>query len=70
LYFASPAADHYGMDGKSERSSEKTPSPAHPQPGDPKHGEWLIDEASEESFPASDPSSVAQPHRKSPDPRP
>ena len=53
-------------------SSKKTPSPApaHPPPGDPKHGDWLIDEASEESFPASDPSSVAQPHRKSPDPRP
>jgi hypothetical protein len=37
--------------------------PPHPQPGDPKHGEWLIDEASDESFPASDPSSVSQPHR-------
>jgi hypothetical protein len=37
--------------------------PPHPRPGDPKHGEWLIDEASEESFPASDPSSVTQPHR-------
>ena len=34
----------------------------HSQPGDPKHGEWLIDEASDESFPASDPSSLAQPH--------
>lgn len=54
-------------------SSRKTRSPApkvggsqvpsHPQPGDPKHGEWLIDEASDESFPASDPSSVTQPHR-------
>jgi hypothetical protein len=60
------------MDGKTGMSSKKTPSPApaHPPPGDPKHGDWLIDEASEESFPASDPSSVAQPHRKSPDPRP
>ncbi len=37
--------------------------PSHPQPGDPKHGEWLIDEASDESFPASDPSSIAQPSR-------
>lgn len=36
--------------------------PTHPRPDDPKHGEWLIDEAAEESFPASDPSSVAQPH--------
>ena len=34
----------------------------HPRPDDPKHAEWLIDEAADESFPASDPSSVAQPH--------
>ena len=54
------------MDGETETSGKKT----HPQPSDPKHGEWLIDEASEESFPASDPSSVAQPHRKSPGPQP
>jgi hypothetical protein len=38
--------------------------PRHPQPADPKHEEWLIDEAADESFPASDPSSIAQPHRK------
>jgi hypothetical protein len=57
------------MDRKTATSRKKTPSPAYPQPSDPKHGEWLIDEASEESFPASDPSSVAQPHRKSPDPQ-
>lgn len=43
-------------------STRGSPLPSHPQPGDPKHGEWLIDEASDESFPASDPSSVAQPH--------
>ncbi len=36
--------------------------PPHPQPEDPKHGEWLIDEGSDESFPASDPSSITQPH--------
>lgn len=35
----------------------------HPNPGDPAHGEWLIDEASDESFPASDPSAIAMPHR-------
>lgn len=58
------------MDGETETSGKKTHPPAHPQPSDPKHGEWLIDEASEESFPASDPSSVAQPHRKSPGPQP
>ena len=31
-------------------------------PSDPRHTEWLIDEASEESFPASDSSSAAMPH--------
>ncbi len=53
---------------------KKTPPPApkvsgsqvppHPEPGDPVHGEWLIDEGDDESFPASDPSSITQPHRK------
>jgi hypothetical protein len=38
--------------------------PPHPRPDDPQHGEWLIDEAEDESFPASDPSSITQPHRK------
>jgi hypothetical protein len=33
----------------------------HPDPKDPHHVEWLIDEADEESFPASDPSAVTQP---------
>jgi hypothetical protein len=37
--------------------------PPHPQPSDPRHEEWVIDEAEDESFPASDPSSIAQPHR-------
>ena len=36
--------------------------PTHPRPDDPKHAEWLIDEAADESFPASDASSLAQPH--------
>jgi hypothetical protein len=38
--------------------------PAHPKPDDPGHGEWIIDEGDEESFPASDPSAATQPHRK------
>jgi len=33
----------------------------HPKPADPKHGEWLIDEGEDESFPASDPNSATQP---------
>jgi hypothetical protein len=36
----------------------------HPDPKDPKHAEWLIDEAEDESFPASDPSSATQPKPK------
>lgn len=36
----------------------------HPKPSDPKHAEWLVDEAVDESFPASDPPAIAQPHRK------
>jgi hypothetical protein len=62
------------MDGETEMSSRNTRSPVakpdasrlppHPQPHDPKHGEWLIDEASDESFPASDPSSITQPHHQ------
>jgi hypothetical protein len=38
--------------------------PPHPQPSDPDHQEWVIDEAEDESFPASDPSSAAQPNRR------
>ena len=38
--------------------------PPHPKPSDPKHEEWLIDEAEDESFPASDPPSITQPHPK------
>jgi len=37
--------------------------PPHPSPQDPAHDEWHIDEAADESFPASDPSAPAQPHR-------
>ena len=39
-----------------------TKLPPHPSPADPEHDEWLIDEANDESFPASDPSSATQPH--------
>jgi len=38
--------------------------PPRPSPDDPRHGEWLIDEGDDESFPASDPQSITQPHRK------
>jgi len=41
-------------------SVESDPS----DPRDPQHAEWLIDEASEESFPASDASSPAMPHAR------
>ena len=42
-----------------------SPVPPHPMPADPEHNEWLIDEGGDESFPASDPSSITQPHPKS-----
>jgi hypothetical protein len=35
--------------------------PPHPSPADPKHEDWRVDEADDESFPASDPSAVTQP---------
>ena len=35
-----------------------------PPKGTPEHEEWLLDEASEESFPASDASAPAQPHEE------
>jgi hypothetical protein len=38
-----------------------TQVPPHPAPADPAHEEWRIDEAEDESFPASDPSSATQP---------
>src|SRR5437016_5855034 len=56
------------------KKAKKAPSPApkvgasqvspHPQPRDPQHAEWTIDEAEDESFPASDPSSITQPHKR------
>ena len=48
------------------RSPPKLPAtklPPHPSPRDPEHEEWRIDEAEDESFPASDPPAPAQPHR-------
>jgi len=36
-------------------------APDRSDPKDPGHAEWLIDEASEESFPASDPSEAVMP---------
>jgi hypothetical protein len=35
-----------------------------PPPGTPEHAEWLIDEADEESFPASDSPAPAIPETK------
>jgi hypothetical protein len=32
-----------------------------PPPGTPEHEEWLLDEAVEESFPASDPPAIVHP---------
>ena len=52
---------------KSEPPAPKisgTRLPPHPRPEDPKHEEWQIDEAEDESFPASDPSSMTQPTPK------
>jgi len=50
----------------------KTPAPApkvsgtrvppHEKTSDPKHKEWLLDEGVDESFPASDPPAITQPH--------
>jgi hypothetical protein len=56
---------------KPTRRRSRTPAPKsggsklvpHPAPRDPAHEEWRIDEADDESFPASDPSAAAQPHR-------
>ena len=53
--------------GKASSPASKVGStqvPPHPKPSDPQHGEWTIDEAGDESFPASDPSSATQPKRQ------
>ena len=44
----------------------KLPAVHKPMPpaGTPEHEEWLLDEAVDESFPASDPPAPAQPHKK------
>jgi hypothetical protein len=41
-----------------------TSVPPHPNPQDPQHAEWVIDEAEDESFPASDPSAAISPKPK------
>lgn len=38
--------------------------PPRPKNGQRKHREELLDEALEESFPASDPPAIVEPHRK------
>ena len=38
--------------------------PDHADPKDPKHEDWVVDEADDESFPASDPSTATQPKPK------
>ncbi len=48
--------------GATEMSDSKLEP--HPNPKDPKHEEWVVDEADEESFPASDPSTATQPKPK------
>ncbi len=53
------------MNGEPKERVQQEPAESrlhpHPDPKDPHHVEWLIDEADEESFPASDPSAVTQP---------
>ena len=39
----------------------KTPRKPEPPPGTPEHEEWLLDEAVEDSFPASDPPAPQHP---------
>ena len=43
-------------------TEKENPMHANDRQRDPRHVEWLIDEALRDSFPASDPSSLSQPH--------
>ncbi|HZZ92407.1 MAG TPA: MFS transporter [Usitatibacter sp.] len=49
---------------------ESTRLPDHSNPQDPEHLDWLIDEGSDESFPASDPSEATMPHPRPEKPKP
>ena len=52
---------------KPEAPAPKIPAtrlPDHANPEDPDHDDWKVDEADDESFPASDPSSATQPKPK------
>ena len=51
---------------KSAPDSGASHIPDPPSPNDPAHGEWRIDEGSDESFPASDPSEAVMPHPRPP----
>ncbi|HZR69179.1 MAG TPA: hypothetical protein VFB01_08995 [Burkholderiales bacterium] len=47
---------------KRKQTDTKTTRGAEPPaPGQPNHDEWMLDEAVEESFPASDPATPARP---------
>jgi hypothetical protein len=50
------------MATQNEKPAPKIENGKVPPPEGNDHQEWRIDEAEDESFPASDPSSEAQPH--------